>query len=157
MMTRTAPEVGLVEQWLRDAGQDYYICDQCHGLHLSDLQVREAVLDARLFVEADSLLLSVELEIRPSVLLYVQADLARLNMNYPGLKLFLDVSDDSLPRLVLCDTLYTEAGLNAAQFELFLARTREAIEAALAECQGAGWTGWPELSDDGEPPPSAVH
>jgi len=47
-----------VKQWLQQANIRHYICEHCHGLHLSELQEREGVVDARLFVEEDGILLT---------------------------------------------------------------------------------------------------
>ena len=86
-----------VKRWLQQANIQHYICEHCHALHLAELQGREGVVDARLFVEDDGILLTSELEVRPAALFAVQAELSRLNMAYPSVKLFLDVNDDSLP------------------------------------------------------------
>lgn len=129
------PDAAQVERWLRQAGIQYYICDQCHGLHLSELQGREGVLDCRLFVEQDSLLLSTELELRPAMMLVVLADIARLNMSWPSLKVFVDVDDDTLPRLVACDVLLTSAGVHFDQFLDFLRVNIESTAQLLDECQ----------------------
>lgn len=155
MQTTTEADAAQVEAWMKAAGLDYYICDQCHGLHLSELQGRDGILDARLFVEEDGLLFSVELEVRPAWLFHVQADLSRLNMAYPSLKLFLDVNDDSLPRLVVCDLLLGAAGIAQAQFDHFLRVSLDATATLLEECQHAGWLGWP---DEGPvEPPVSLH
>ena len=155
MQTTTEADAAQVEAWLKAAELDYYICEQCHGLHLAEIQGSDGVLDARLFVEEDGLLFSTELEVRPAWLFHVQADLSRLNMAYPSLKLFLDVNDDSLPRLVVCDLLLGKAGLSQQQFEHFMRVCLDATAALLEECQHTGWLGWP---DEGESePPASLH
>ena len=69
MSDLTALDQGQLENWLNRAGISHYICDQCHGLHLSGLQELDGVADSRLFVEPWGLLLSTELVIRPVALL----------------------------------------------------------------------------------------
>lgn len=128
------PDAEQVERWLRQAGIHYYVCDQCHGLHLSELQGRDGVLDSRLFVEQDSLLLTTELELRPAMMLLVMADTARLNMTWSSLKVFVDVDDDTLPRLVACDLLLTGAGVHFDQFLDFLRINIDSTAQLLDEC-----------------------
>ncbi|MCG8394416.1 MAG: YbjN domain-containing protein [Pseudomonadales bacterium] len=138
-----------VKRWLQQANIHHYICEHCHGLHLSELQGREGVVDARLFVEEDGILLTSELEIRPSALFAVQAELSRMNMSYPSLKLFLDVNDDSLPRLVACDLLLGRKGVSFEQFIYFVQATVDATVQLLDECQQYHWLMWPDDMETG--------
>lgn len=135
MMSLVTPDADQVGRWLRQAGIQHYICDQCHGLHISELQGRDGVIDSRLFVEDDGLLLSTELELQPSRLFDVQAAVPRLNMAYPNLKIFLDVNDETLPRLVVCDLLLGRAGVSFDQFLFFVQATVDATVQLLDECQ----------------------
>ena len=113
-------------------------------------------MDARLFVEEDGVLFSTELEVRPAALFTVQADLTRLNMEYPSLKLFLDVNDDSMPRLVACDLLLGRRGVTFEQFLYFVQATLDATVQLLEDSQQADWLFWP---DDDVPPaePGSLH
>lgn len=124
-----------IMQWLDLTHVPHYVCGECHGIHLNDLQSMDGVLESRLFVEPDCLLFFSELEIRPSMLMPVMADLSRLNLNYTHLKIFVDLLDDSLPRLVVQDTLPHTAGLNYEQFHLFLENCVQATLALIEECQ----------------------
>ena len=136
-----------VKRWLQQANIQHYICEHCHALHLSELQGREGVVDARLFVEDDGILLTSELEVRPAALFAVQAELSRLNKAYPSVKLFLDVNDDSLPRLVVCDLLLGRNGVTFEQFIYFVQATVDATSQLLDECQEEGWLLWPDDFD----------
>lgn len=144
MLALLVPDATQVERWLRQAGIHHYICDQCHGLHLSELQGRDGVLDSRLFVEEDGLLLSTELEIRPGSLLMLLGEVARLNMAWPTLKVFLDVNDDALPRLVACDLLLGRAGVTFEQFIHFVQANVDATAQLIEECQQMGCLFGPE-------------
>lgn len=135
MLSLVIPDADQVGRWLRQANIQHYICDQCHGLHISELQGRDGVLDSRLFVEEDGLLISTELEIRPSALLYLSGELGRLNMLFPSLKLFLDVNDDNLPRLVACDLLLGRVGVTFEQFLNFVQVGVDATVQLLQEMQ----------------------
>lgn len=139
MLALMTPDAEQAERWLRQAGVRHYICDQCHGIHISELQSRDGVLDSRLFVEHQSILFSTELEIRPGALFSVMAELAQLNMSWPSLKLFVDLSDDSLPRLVCCQTLLTRHGVTFDQFFHFVQSSSEAMFQVLDQCAMAHW------------------
>lgn len=152
------PDSGQLERWLTEAGIEYYICDHCHGLHLSDMQGRDGVLDARLFVEEEGLLLTTELELKPSALFAIHADISRLNMQFIGLKVFIDINDETLPRLVICDLLIGAAGINAAQFMAFLEATLSGTGELHEECGRLGYLYEGDALDDATSEPgSALH
>jgi hypothetical protein len=129
------PDKTLLEEWLADAEMDCYLCGQCDGLHIRALQGGSGVIDSRLFVEEYGLLLTTELEIRPGSLLLVSADLGRLNMDYPTLKLFLDVADEVVPQLAVAGNFLTGAGLSQDQFSHFMATSIEATEHLAETCR----------------------
>lgn len=146
MSDLTALDQGQLENWLNRAGISHYICDQCHGLHLSGLQELDGVADSRLFVEPWGLLLSTELVIRPVALLPIVADLGRLNVDYPTLKLFLDIVDEAMPQLAVGATQLSGAGMTEAQFRLFVTTTMEAVRQLASECSHLDYL----LPDEGE-------
>lgn len=139
------PSSEMVMRWLQAARIEHYICDQCHGIHIVSLQSVDGVQESRLFVEEEGLLFSTELELRPSAMLLALADLGRINMQYPSLKAFLDVTDDSLPRLVVGHTVFTKAGLSVEQFLLFVNTTIAATHEVIAECERQGYLNLPEI------------
>ncbi|EOD53697.1 hypothetical protein G113_18182 [Aeromonas molluscorum 848] len=126
-------------RWLQQARIEHYVCDQCHGIHIVSLQSVEGIQESRVFVEEEGLLFSSELEIRPAALLPMVAELGRLNMQYPSLKVFLDIIDDNLPRLVVGHTVFTKAGLTVEQFILFVQSTIAATHDVVAECERLGF------------------
>ena len=121
-------------RWLKDARVEFSECGECEGLHLAALKGIEGVIDSRLFLERYGLLLTTELEIRPMALLPLAAGLGRLNMDYPTLKIFLDVVDDATPQLVMAGVFLTQAGLTLAQCAHFLSTSMEATRQLSAEC-----------------------
>lgn len=151
MSLDSAPDQSQLEQWLNRAGISFYICDQCNGLHVSGLQELEGVADARLFIESWGILFSTELVIRPVALLPLSADLGRLNVDYPTLKLFLDIVDDAMPQLVAGGLWLTGAGLSETQFQLFMNATMEAVRQLAAECGHLDYL-LPEENSDKQPP-----
>ncbi|MBU3825556.1 MAG: YbjN domain-containing protein [Candidatus Oceanisphaera merdipullorum] len=141
-------------RWLSAGYIEHYVCENCHGIHLSELQELEGVLESRLFVEQEGALLTSEIEIRPTALLVLVADLGRLNMNYPGLKVFVDIVDDNLPRLIVADYLHTQAGIDESQFIWIVQQTVMATQQLLFEIGELGF-----LMQDDEPSKqsAAVH
>ena len=156
----TLPDAHQAEKWLERAGIPFYLCEHCHGLHLSDLQEHDGVADARLFPEDQGLLLMLDLELRPSAVLFIQADTPRMNMMYPGLKIFPEVNDETLPRLMVGDLLLTGRGVTFEQFTGFVQETVDAALQLLNECLQQGICGWPEDEADGQgeiSTPNALH
>ncbi|MCS3454125.1 YbjN domain-containing protein [Aeromonas rivuli] len=133
------PSSEMIMRWLQQARIEHYVCDQCHGIHIVSLQSVEGIQESRVFVEEEGLLFSSELEIRPAALLPMVAELGRLNMQYPSLKVFLDIIDDNLPRLVVGHTVFTKAGLTVEQFILFVQSTIAATHDVVAECERLGF------------------
>ncbi|KJS05978.1 MAG: hypothetical protein VR73_10815 [Gammaproteobacteria bacterium BRH_c0] len=125
-MTEQTPILAdQLHQWLQNAGIEYYVCSHCNGLHLTDLQSLNGVVESRLFLEDWGLLLSTEFVVRPTALLPLAAELGRLNASYPTLKQFLDIVDDAMPQLVAGATILTGAGMSEQQFELFVVTARD--------------------------------
>jgi len=155
-MALSWPDADRIQQWLEQGKVEHYICDQCHGLHFSWLQEREGVLDSRLFVEADWLLLTTELELRPAALFTVLSDTPRLSMDYPAVKIFADVNDETMPRLVVCNVLHTRAGLTFEQFVHFVDVTLDATAQLHQECERLDYLFWPEEEGDEQAGPGAA-
>ena len=135
MTSIQVPDKALLQEWLDATGTEHYLCGQCVGLHIRALQDTLGVIDSRLFLEEYGLLLTTELEIRPGALLLLSADLGRLNMDYPTLKIFLDVVDEALPQLVVAAMCPAGAGLSRSQFKLFVATTLEAAAHLAQSCE----------------------
>ena len=134
MSAPQTPDRVALKGWLDEAGTEYYLCNQCEGLHIPELQGLEGVVDSRLFHERYGLLLTTELEVRPMALLALAADLGRINMDYPTLKIFLDVVDDATPQLVVAGILPAGGGVTREQFTEFMALSVEGTGRLAAEC-----------------------
>ncbi|WMC12337.1 YbjN domain-containing protein [Oceanimonas pelagia] len=140
-------------RWLVAGHIDHYICENCHGIHLAELQALDGVLESRLFVEHEDAILTTEVEIRPTGLLTLMADLGRLNMNYPSLKIFVDIVDDNLPRLIAADYLHTQAGMEQHQFQWIVQQTMMATHQLVQELAELGYL----MQDEPQKMPAAVH
>lgn len=156
MTSPTALNRSVIENWLDEARVEYYTCDRCEGLHLQSLQDIEGIIDSRLFLEPWGLLLTTELEVRPMALLPLAADLGRLNMDYPALKLFQDVVDDATPQLVIAGTQLGAAGLTLEQFATFVASTVAATRQVSTECRQLNYL-FAEAKPGEHPGPTAIH
>lgn len=110
----------LVLRWLEELQIPHYLCGQCQGIHMTEVQSLDGVLESRVFLDQDCLIFSTELEVRTACLLDLQAELPRINGSYAHLKAFFDASDDQMLRLILCDTLWTSAGLGREQLDVFI-------------------------------------
>ncbi len=150
------PDRALLQKWLEEARVAFSLCDQCEGLHISALQELEGVIDSRLLLENYGLLLTTELEVRPMALLPIAADLGRLNMDFPTLKVFLDVVDDATPQLVVAGFMPSGAGLTLKQLALFAATTISATRQLAAECRQLDYLFMPPEGGT-QPGPAALH
>jgi hypothetical protein len=156
MNTPQNPTKAVLQGWLDAIDTEYHLCGECDGLHISELQSLEGVVDSRLFRERYGLLLTTEVEIRPVALLAVSADIGRLNMDYPTLKVFLDVVDDGMPQLVVAGILPSGGGVSRDQFAQFIGLTVEGVARLVEECRELDYLF--VLPEDTAPPPSrAVH
>ncbi|MFB9887520.1 YbjN domain-containing protein [Balneatrix alpica] len=140
-------DTASVAIWLDQLGWEHYLCGECQGLHLTRLQALDGVQEARLFIESNALLLSCELDIRPSAILIVQAELARFNMSSMHLKVFMDLEDNSLPRLVLSSALLTNAGISRNHLRDFLQVSMQAVAEVSSECVRLGYLLQDEASE----------
>ncbi len=128
------PDRTMLETWLKGIHVEHYLCGECEGLHINALQSLEGVVNSRLFLQKTNLLFSTELELRPMAILAVAADLGRINMDYPTLKIFLDVVDDATPQLVVAGNLMTSAGISEDQFAEFTVNVLDGTRLLADEC-----------------------
>ena len=137
----------VLHRWLERAGIKVYLCGQCQGIHLSELQGMPGVVESRLFVEEDSILFTTELEIKPSALIPLVSDVVRINAMYPHIKVFPDVTDDQYPRLIACASLLTGAGLTYEQFGVFMGTCQDLARKLVQDLTEIGY-----LMIEGEAP-----
>jgi hypothetical protein len=151
-----SPDRPLLEQWLKASDVPFNLCHQCEGLHLQPLKSIEGVIDSRLFIERYGLLLTTELEVRPMAVLPLSAELSRLNMDYPTLKVFLDIGDDTVPQLVAAGVALTAAGISYEQFAAFVAMTLEETRQLAEACRQLDYL-FAEPGGEADGPTSALH
>ncbi len=128
------PDRDLLELWLEDIRVENYLCGHCEGLHISALHALEGVVDSRIYLEQRVLFFSTTFELRPTALLPLAADLGRLNMNYPTLKIFLDIVDDATPQLVASAHLLINSRITPEQFSECVVTTLDGTRMLAEEC-----------------------
>jgi Putative bacterial sensory transduction regulator len=128
------PDRALLEHWMEETHVAFDLCGECEGLHVRALQALDGVVDSRILLEHYGLVFTTGLEVRPMALLPLSADLHRLNMEFPTLKLFLDIIDDATPQLVIAGFLPTGAGLTRDQFAGFVVMVMEGTRQLADEC-----------------------
>ncbi len=156
MSSLPKPDRAMLERWLDETKVAFELCDQCEGLHIKALQALEGAVDSRLLLEHFGMVLSTGLEVRPMALLPLSADLNRLNMEFPTLKIFLDIVDDATPQLVIAAFLPTGAGLSRDQFATFVVMAMEGTRQLAAECLRQDYL-FPEGGGDNLAPTTALH
>ena len=116
MNSLVAPGLDTLRQWLDELGISFFECDTCQALHLPHMQNFDGVFDAKIDLINDVVLFTAMAEVKPSALLALAADLSAINASSLTVKAFLDIQDDNLPKLVVCQTLSSGAGVTLEQF-----------------------------------------
>lgn len=134
MINLQQPDRDLLERWLEEIHVDNYLCGECEGLHISAVHAMDGVANSRIHLEHGMVSFSTALIIRPTALLPLAADLGRLNMDYPTLKIFLDVVDDATPQLVANAHILTGSRITPDQFATFVISTLDGTRMLAEEC-----------------------
>lgn len=110
MTSLVVPGLDTLRQWLDDLGMSFFECDNCQALHLPHMQNFDGVFDAKIDLIDNTILFSAMAEVRPSAVLPLAADLSAINASSLTVKAFLDMQDDNLPKLVVCQSLSVMQG-----------------------------------------------
>ncbi|ELY4315604.1 YbjN domain-containing protein [Cronobacter sakazakii] len=151
MDSLVVPTLDTLRRWLDNLGVSFFECDTCQALHLPYMQNFEGVFDAKIDLVDNVVMFSAMAEIKPSALLTVAADLSAINAGSLTLKAFLDIQDDNLPKLVVCQTLLVEMGVTVAQFEAFYRQSEQQTSMVLMEARAHHLIYTPEEDEKGEP------
>lgn len=133
MDSLVVPGLDTLRQWLDKLGISFYECDTCQALHLPHMQNFDGIFDAKIDLMDNVVLFSALAEVKPSVLLPLAADLSAINASSLTVKAFLDIQDDNLPRLVVCQSLSAGAGVTLEQFAWFMRQSEEQISMVILE------------------------
>lgn len=135
MDSLVVPTLDTLRRWLDNLGVSFFECDTCQALHLPHMQNFEGVFDAKIDLVDNVVLFSAMAEIKPSALLTVASDLSAINAGSLTLKAFLDIQDDNLPKLVVCQTLLVEVGVTVEQFEAFFRQSEQQTSMVIMEAR----------------------
>ncbi|EKM5759375.1 YbjN domain-containing protein [Cronobacter turicensis] len=151
MDSLVVPTLDTLRRWLDNLGVSFFECDTCQALHLPHMQNFEGVFDAKIDLVDNVVMFSAMAEIKPSALLTVAADLSAINAGSLTLKAFLDIQDDNLPKLVVCQTLLAEVGVTVEQFEAFYRQSEQQTSMVIMEARARQLVYSPEEDEKGEP------
>ena len=133
MDSLVVPSLDTLRQWLDEIGMSFFECDTCQALHLPHMQNFDGVFDAKIDLIDNVVLFSALAEVKPSALLAVGADLSAINASSLTVKAFLDMQDDNLPKLVVCQSLSAEVGISFEQFAAFVQQSEEQVSMVILE------------------------
>lgn len=144
MDTLVIPDLAMLKRWLEQLSISSFECDACEALHLPHMQSLGGIFDAKVDLADNVIVFSALAEIRPSAMISLFAELSQLNASSLTMKVFMDIQDDNIPRLVLCQSLSVGAGITVDQFSYFLQEAEEQTSQIILEAQSNGWL----LNDD---------
>jgi hypothetical protein len=123
-----------IQEWIKSAKHGAYVCPDCEGIHFDEWEARDAVLEARCFVEKERISMLVEIAIRPSAVLPLQGAVHFMNYDHGLLKVMIAMADHDVPRLLLTHAI---PNLYASEeyFHVWLAQTLNEMEAVYKHLQ----------------------
>lgn len=151
------PDRQQLRRWLEELGISFDQCSDCDGLHLTDIESQEGVVNSRVFIEPYGVLFTTELELRTWALVPLGAELGRLNMEYPTLKLFCDVVDEEVPILVAAAVLPTGVGIAVQQLAQFIEMGTAACLRLHEECRQVDYLYLTDAESAGPRPRGSLH
>ncbi|HEY1846650.1 MAG TPA: YbjN domain-containing protein [Buttiauxella sp.] len=133
MDSLVVPTLDTLRRWLDEIGVTIFECDTCQALHLPHMQNFEGVYDAKIDLVDNIVLFSALAEVKPSALLPLASDLSSINASSLTVKAFLDIQDDNLPKLVVCQSLQVSVGVTRDQFAAFVKQSEEQVSMVILE------------------------
>lgn len=124
-MLETSLTLEHIAAWLSKLKTDYYQCQDCLGLHIVRIQKSGDVCDAKIELIDDILSYRIVVEIRQTAIATLLAELSVINASSRFLKIFMEMLDDSTPKLVIMHSIACGEGLSFRQFTVFLQQIEE--------------------------------
>ena len=125
MDSLVVPGLDTLRRWLDEIGISFFECDSCQALHLPHMQNFDGIFDAKIDLVDNVVLFSALAEVKPSALLALSADLSAINASSLTVKAFIDIQDDNLPKLVVCQSLSIGPGVTMEQFAWFFRQSED--------------------------------
>lgn len=127
------PDLALLRRWLDQLRVSFFECDACQALHLPHMQNFDGVFDAKLDLIDNVILFSALAEVKPTALIPLSAELSQINASSLTIKAFIDVQDDNLPKLIVCQSLSVAVGVSYEQFAHFMQQCEEQISLVIQD------------------------
>ncbi|KAA9001058.1 YbjN domain-containing protein [Affinibrenneria salicis] len=127
------PDLERLRRWLDQLGIQFFECDACQALHLPHMQNFNGVYDAKVDLVDNVILFSALAEVKPTALIPLVGDLSQINASSLTVKAFIDIQDDNLPKLIVCQTLTIAVGVTLEQFRFFMQQAEEQISMIILE------------------------
>lgn len=133
MDSLVVPSLDTLRHWLEQLEVSFFECETCQALHLPHMQNFDGIFDAKIDLLDNTVLFSALAEVKPSALLALACDLSAINASSLTVKAFLDIQDDNLPKMVVCQSLSASVGVTFEQFTAFFRQSEEQISMVIME------------------------
>ncbi|PHM40150.1 hypothetical protein Xmau_01903 [Xenorhabdus mauleonii] len=133
MDSMVTPDLSTLRTWLERLKISYFENDSSSVLHLPHMQNIDGLFDAKIDLLGDVVLFSALAEVRPTAIIPLVANLSQINASSLTVKAFLDVQDENLPKLIVCQAFPIAAGMTFRQFSNFIKQGEEQIANVIFE------------------------
>ncbi|MCG3460351.1 YbjN domain-containing protein [Xenorhabdus bovienii] len=133
MDSMVVPNLATLRNWLERLKISYFENDSNSVLHLPHMQNIDGLFDAKIDLLGDVVLFSALAEVRPTAIIPLVANLSQINASSLTAKAFLDIQDENLPKLIVCQAFPIAAGMTFPQFSHFLQQSEEQIANVIFE------------------------
>ncbi|NIG62204.1 MAG: YbjN domain-containing protein [Serratia symbiotica] len=135
MDSLVVPNLALLQRWLDQSGISFFECNSCQALHLPHMKNFDGVFDAKVELVDNVILFSALAEVKPSTLIPLVANLSLISASSLTVKAFVDIQDDNLPKLIVCQSLIIAVGVTLEQFTYFMKQGEEQISMVILEAR----------------------
>ena len=127
------PDISQLREWLDQLKTSYFECDSCAALHLPHMQNIDGIFDAKLDIINNVLVLSALAELKPTAIITLVANNSQINASSLTAKVFLEINNENLPKLVVSQSFSLGAGMTYRQFSHFIQEAEEQISSIVFE------------------------
>ncbi|HHR5804617.1 TPA: YbjN domain-containing protein [Providencia alcalifaciens] len=127
------PDISQLREWLDQLKTSYFECDSCAALHLPHMQNIDGIFDAKLDIINNVLVLSALAELKPTAIITLVANISQINASSLTTKVFLEINNENLPKLVVSQSFSFGAGMTYRQFSHFIQEAEEQISSIVFE------------------------
>lgn len=131
----TVPDLTIIANWLKKLNVTYYQCENCTALHLAHLQKFGGIADAKVDLLDDIITISIVSEIKQSAIPALLSELSQINSSTFLAKVYLDVNDSDLPKIIFSYSMHAAEGITFNQFSLSLSSLEEEVLQIVSELE----------------------